>query len=385
MPARPSGLAGCGPLRGSSRVQSSGVETRILNVMLASGRGGVEAMAVRYHEALRAHGYVVTSVGHPSGLLAQSLPGAVCETLDSLCNFDIFAAARLYEIVREFQPRLILCHGNRATNLCLMPFVAGGAQVVQVLHNQSFKPHIRRVDAAICVSPCVRDALAVRYPGVSAFEVANFSRLEIRPVKPAPASPPVIGALGRLHPVKGFDVLLRAAAMLRDRGVDFTLRIAGDGPELQALRDLRGELGLAGRVEFCGWLSEPEAFISGLDLFVVPSRYEAFGLVLAEAMAAGVPVVASDLKGPRAVLEDGRFGRLTQAGDPASLAEAVGAVFAGWPEALSMARAAQPHALNRFSFEAGSDRLGLAVEAILTSGQVTYAPGNDGPFIVPAE
>ncbi len=363
------------------------MEIRVLNVMLAKGRGGVETMALRYHEALRAEGYRVMSLGHPEGVLAQGLVRNSFRPLTSGCNYDILAAARLYEQVREFRPHLILNHGNRATNLALMPFVAQGAQVVQVLHNQCFKPHLKRVSAAICVSAGVRDGLVAAYPGIKAHEVANFSWLEHKPVKAGPQSPPVIGALGRLHEVKGFDVLLRAAALLRDRGVDFRLRLAGDGPELQNLRALRNQLNLGDRVDFCGWLSKPEDFMAGVDLFVVPSRHEAFGLVVVEAMAAGVPVVASDIKGPRDILSNGKFGALCRGEDPAALAEAMGAVFADWTGALATARQAQAHALATFSFASGAARLRQAVETI-RSGRPDLDPRAEpafDPAILPAE
>ncbi len=353
--------------------------------MLAKGRGGVETMALRYHEALRAEGYCTLSLGHPDGVLANGLTRNSFRPLTSGCNYDLIAAARLYEQVRAFRPHLILCHGNRATNLALMPFVAQGAQVVQVLHNQCFKPHLKRVSAAICVSGGVKDALVAAVPGIRAFEVANFSWLDARPVKRAPATPPVIGALGRLHEVKGFDLLLRAAAVLRDRGVDFRLRIAGDGPELHALRHLRSELKLNDRVEFCGWLSDAADFLGGLDLFVVPSRHEAFGLVLVEAMAAGVPVVASDIKGPRDILKGGIFGRLSRSEDVISLCDAVAAVFSAWPQTLEVAEAAQAHALSSYGFASGSARLRQTLEILRQGGCGTGdAPAFD-PAILPAE
>ena len=352
--------------------------------MLAKGRGGVETMALRYHEALRAEGYTTLSLGHPEGVLAENLPRTSFRPLTSGCNYDIIAAARLYEQVRAFRPHLILNHGNRATNLSLMPFVAQGAQVVQVLHNQCFKPHLKRVDAAICVSAGVREALAEAHPAVRSFEVTNFSWLHHRRVKTRPASPPVFGALGRLHEVKGFDILLRSAARLRDQGVDFRLRIAGDGPELGALRALRSELGLNSRVEFCGWLSNTADFLSGLDLFVVPSRAEAFGLVVVEAMAAGVPVVASDIKGPRDILKGGRFGRLARSEDDEALASAIAATAADWGKTLSVARQAQDHALSSFGFASGSARLRQAIETIRHKDREPLGEAFD-PAILPAE
>jgi len=342
----------------------SAVRGRILNIMLAAGRGGVETMALRYHEALRGEGYEVLSLGHPKGVLAEGLEASEFRALDTLCNHDPVAALRLAQIVRRFRPDTILMHGNRATGLCLMPFVAGEAGTVQVLHNRCYKPHLKRVGAALCVSADVSAGLEQAYPEVRRIEVANFAHLNARPVKLRPGRPPVIGAMGRLHEVKRFDLLIDAAARLRDAGQDFTVRIAGDGPEQAALQARVERLNLIDRVEFSGWIDDPQAFLSQLDVFVVSSRYESFGLVLVEAMAAGVPVVSADIDGPRTVLGNGRFGALFSGGDAGSLEGAIAGVFADWNGALRRARKAQGHALATYGFMAGQARLADALRQL---------------------
>ena len=340
------------------------MQTRILNIMLAKGKGGVETMAVRYHEALRAEGYDTLSIGHPDGAMAGALDTREFRPLNTLCSHDPFAALSVARTVRDFQPEIILTHGNRATALCLMPFVTGDARTVQVLHNQCYKPHLKRVSAALCVSGNVIDGLGAAYPDVRRLEVSNFAHLATRPVKGRPGRRPVIGAMGRLHEVKRFDLLIQSAAELRDAGHDFTLRIAGDGPEREALKGLVTQHNLGGVVEFVGWIADPQAFMSDLDVFVVSSRYESFGLVVIEAMAAGVPVVSADIDGPRSILKDGRFGTLFRSGDVRSLANAVGAVFADWSSTLRVAREAQAHAVATFGFDAGRRRLADALQIL---------------------
>jgi glycosyltransferase involved in cell wall biosynthesis len=232
------------------------------------------------------------------------------------------------------------------------------------MHNAWHKKHILRAKAVMCVSGSVRDDLLRAYPGLNAVDMANFSHLRTSPVKTAPRRPPVIGALGRLDDIKGFDVLLRAAAKLRGQGVDFRLKLAGDGPEMGALRRLSDGLGLSDRVEFVGWVSNPGDFLTTIDLFVMPSRYESFGLVVIEAMAAGVPVITSDIEGPCEILKGGALGTLFRNEDDADLARAMGVVFHGWTRAFRMARDAQAHAVATFGFEAGRKRLRLAIETI---------------------
>lgn len=340
---------------------------RLFNLMLAKDRGGVESMALRYHEALDAAGYAVTSFGHPDGVLAGAAPTLAFRPLSARFDYDPAAALRLRRAVRQLKPDLILTHGGRASGLSLL--AAGGARTVQVMHNQFFKTYTHRVRAGLCVSRSVLEAARATYPALPLYETTNFNRLEPRPVKPPPTGVPVIGALGRLHEQKAFDTLLRAAARLKAAGVAFHLRIAGEGPERTALEALRARLGLDAEVAFVGWVSPVADFLAGLDLFVMPSHYEPFGLSLAEALAAGVPAVASDIEGPQEILGAGRFGRLFPNRDEAALAAALRAAMDDWPATLAMAQDARRHALETYGFEAGRRRLAAALADIL--GQAT--------------
>ena len=337
---------------------------RVLNIMLAKVKGGVETMALLYHRALGARGIEVLSVGHPDGVLAEGLPADAFRAVNARVNHDPLAILALRAIVKSFKPDIVLTHGNRAAGLALLPFSGMSDRTVVVLHNDFFKPHLRKAKAAFCVSANVRDAAAKALPGVPLSLVPNFTQLEAYPVRDAAAAPPVIGALGRLHDQKGFDILLRAAAILRDRGVPFALRIAGEGPDRGLLEGLIDETGLNHQAELVGWVSPAGPFLATLDLFAVPSRYEPFGLVVIEAMAAGVPVVASNLEGPREILEQGRLGFLVDSEDPAKLADCLIEGLHDRNRAVALARTAQAHAIAAYGFEAGADRLAAAVAAL---------------------
>ena len=339
---------------------------RLLNIMLAKVRGGVEAMAVRYHEALADCGYQVLSLGHPDGMLASGIAAADFRPLVARVNTDPFAALALRRHIVDFKPDLILCHGNRATGICLMSMTGGRSRTVQVLHNEFFKSHLRHVRAALCVSGHIHAAATVAVPAVPIFEVENFDHLAAGDIRQAPQAPPVLGAMGRLHDQKGFDLLLQAAARLRDQGVAFTLRIAGEGPERDHLQSLIAGLDLQDRATLTGWVAQPAQFLEGLDLFVVPSRYEPFGLVVIEALAAGIPVAASAIEGPREILRDGAYGRLFTSEDIESLTEALRDALADGPGGLQRARTAQAYALSRYGFDAGKARLQAAIEAIVS-------------------
>lgn len=336
---------------------------RIVNIMLAEVRGGVETMALRYHQALSAAGFEVLSLGHPKGVFAGALPADAFIPVTALINHDPRAAWQLRRAVRRFQPDIVLAHGNRPTGIALLPFTGAAGKTVQVAHNFRHKPQVDRVRAAIAVSGSVRDSLHAAHPPLPVFEVLNFGPLFVAPVKPPPRDIPVIGTLGRLHRNKGIDVMLRAMARLRARGVAVRLKIAGDGPEKAPLQSLAAELGLTHLVDFTGWV-DPAAYLPALDLFVVPSRVEPFGLVVAEGMAAGVPVIASNIDGPGEILSGGAFGRLVPPEDAAALADAITDALGDWDGTLATATAAQTQAVARFSLEAGQGRLTTVMEQI---------------------
>ncbi len=336
---------------------------RILNIMLAQVRGGVETMALRYHQAMRQSGFEVLSLGHAEGTLSD-LPGGEFRPVNALINHDPAAAWRLRGAARDFRPDLVLTHGNRATGIALLPFLGTADKTVQVVHNFRHKNQITRVRAAICVSRSVRDNVRAARPGLPVYELANFGPLTEKPVKAAPQGVPILGTLGRLHVNKGLDVAIRALGLLRDRGVAAHLRVAGDGPLREELMRLTRELALQDRVEFCGWVQPAADYLAGLDLFVLPSRVEPFGLVVTEAMAAGAPVVASAIDGPKEILLDGVLGSLSAPDEPTALAEAIGAALSDWPATLNKARAAKAYALTHFSLDTSKEKLKATLEQI---------------------
>lgn len=135
---------------------------------------------------------------------------------------------------------------------------------------------------------------------------------------------PVVAAMSRLVPVKNYALLLDAFARADGLGGKARLVIIGDGPEKEALECQASSLGLEGRVDFVGARDNPMPLLKKADLFVHPSNREGFGLVIVEALAAGVPVVATDCRsGPADILGGGAYGDLVPVGDLAALTAAI--------------------------------------------------------------
>jgi glycosyltransferase involved in cell wall biosynthesis len=157
---------------------------------------------------------------------------------------------------------------------------------------------------------------------------------------PLPGLPsPRIVFAGRIHPEKGPDLLIEALALLRRRrgGIPATL-VLGDGPLLPRLEARVRDLGLDRAVSFMGWVPNPERYIAGAALLVVPSREEALGQTAITGLAHGVPVIGAERDGLSRTLGDGR-GILVPGGDVPALAAAMDRVLGGqappcrsWPE-----------------------------------------------------
>ncbi|NJD27528.1 MAG: glycosyltransferase family 4 protein [Chloroflexi bacterium] len=161
---------------------------------------------------------------------------------------------------------------------------------------------------------------------VTADEVATTRRrLEEHPGRGDSSEVRLVWA-GRMVADKGIDDLLRAIRILRDRDVAASVILIGDGPEREALTMDATQLGVAKWVDWAGYLSDRAVYLEGLrgaDLFVLPSRAEGVPKVVVDAMAAGLPVIATRVGNLPRILDHGRLGRLVDPDDPGGLAAAV--------------------------------------------------------------
>ncbi len=175
---------------------------------------------------------------------------------------------------------------------------------------------------------------------------------------PAAAVPPperrrsrIVG-VGRLSPEKGFDLLIRAFARLSPWYPEWTLQILGEGPQRRVLEQLADSLGVRNRVQLAGWTDGPQAALLQASAFVLPSRYEGFPNALLEAMACGLPCVASDCEsGPAEIIRDGVDGLLVPPEDVDALAEALRQLVSDQAHRARLGRRAE-EVVSRFSPDA---------------------------------
>lgn len=155
----------------------------------------------------------------------------------------------------------------------------------------------------------------------------------------------------RLVPAKGIDVLLHACAELKRRGCPFVLHIIGDGPIRQELEQLVQELGIYDDIIFYGYMLHPEEFMPFFDVFVLPSRAEAFGSVFAEAALCWLALVGTNVGGIAEQIDDGVNGLLVPPEDAAALADAMEKVIMDPTYRYNLARAGWEKAKKAYSLQ----------------------------------
>jgi glycosyltransferase involved in cell wall biosynthesis len=176
------------------------------------------------------------------------------------------------------------------------------------------------------------------------------------------AREPLVIAVGRLVADKGFLRLVRAFARIPSTAA--RLVILGEGDERGAIEAEIARLGLGARVILAGYVENPWEYYAKASCFVLTSEKEAFGLVVVEALGAGLPVVATDCEGPREILAGGSFGRLVPPADETALCEAIAAALADPGDPRARVERAR-----YFSVERGIDQYEALIEDVAAAAR----------------
>ena len=177
-------------------------------------------------------------------------------------------------------------------------------------------------------------------------------------------SPPRLLSVGRLVHQKGLDLAMHALAELKD--LEWEWCIAGDGPQINVLRSLANELGIQDRITFPGWRSHAELVecYKGSNLFLFPSRHEGMPNVVLEAMASGLPVVASRIAGNEELVLDGETGLLFPSEDVESLCVALRKLLIDNSQRQKMGNASRRRVEALYSWENTAQRYALLLERV---------------------
>ena len=344
---------------------------RVLLAVDSLDGGGAERHVVDLARALRSRGVDVRVACSADGvrrpdLDAAGVPVTVLGGRLVKRRVDLRYALALHGLLRASPVDVVHAHvwaSEVAAGLAVAALGMRGQGVPLVLTEHTEAPWrgrtarawsrwaYRRADALVAVSAAIARLLVDAY-GAPAERV--------RVVTPAVLPPPaarvrrsrpgtVVGYVGRLVPEKGVDVLLEAFALLRRVEPGARLVVVGDGPERDRLAAAASRLEVAEAVDLLGYRADARDLLAGLDVLAVPSRSDGTPLVVAEAMAAGVPVVASDVGGLPDRVRPGVDGLLVPPGRPEPLARALLAVLGDRVLAARLSRAgraaasASPH------------------------------------------
>lgn len=340
---------------------------RIVNAVFNTRLGGVEQSTLDYAEALASQGHEVTLLLHAKSeyiVQAAQTGCAVDIQPNRFGRYDVLTIRRIRKWLLQVKPDVVLAHDDTA--IALLSAAAYGIAPCVAVHPHQLSRALLRMAAVITTTN--EQASRIRHRGMDAesvFTLPNMVRLSkaqraLR-VSHAPQTPPVLGTLARLVKPKGVDVLLDAVALLHKRGVQVRLRIGGNGPLRKTLQVQAAERGIAGQVEFLGWVRERENFYASLDMYCLPSRAETFGLTALEAFQHKLPVVATNCSGVRQLSERGNVTLMVPVEDAVAMADAIERLLKDWTQAQRLAAAG--YALVKERYEMAT--VGRQVEAVL--------------------
>lgn len=355
------------------------IHKRLLHLIDTGGPGGAETIFLMLVRGLANREWDSTPVVPREGWLSEALRGAGFDpiVLENRRSFDLSYVFRLVSLGRELGIDLIQAHllgsaayGTLAAMVLRVPLVCtfhGTPDIPSRGRSSRAKTAIlsRKRNRTVFVSERLRDQLAPPM-GISpsrcsvipnGVDTSGFSARRSSQLKTElgiPHEHTLLGAVGNLRPAKAYDILLKAFSEIASVNPEVQMVIAGQTKEplFSELVELRSSLGLDSAVHFLGFRGDTPTLFEGLDLFVLSSASEGFSLSTVQAMASGLPVVATRCGGPEGIVVDGDTGRLVEANDPRALAKGIQEVLTRPDGGKEMGMRGRERAETEFSLDA---------------------------------
>ena len=379
--------------------------SRILLVVHSAKAGGAERMALLEAEHLEDRFELLVSV--PEGPLRARF-AAHGELVDPAATLPLWGdsawrwvtssartlldAIRMARLIRRRKIELVLTNSS----VCLAPVLAARLARVPVVVHARDVPKSRLAPLVFALHGALAHTVVVISGGLAPFfrrgrraRIVKIADGIASPSRPSPAvarprafhSPLRLCLVGGIDPRKGQDIAVAALAQLRERGVEATLELVGrevDREFATAVRDAAQRLGVAQSVGFVGEVGDAGPHLDRADIAIAPSRGEWTPLVLMEALARGLPVVAARVGGVQEIVSDGESGLLVAPEDPAGLAAAILELLADPGAAAQMAQRGRDHVDAEFRVERTLERLQAELDLLLDDEHAAAArePGS---------
>jgi glycosyltransferase involved in cell wall biosynthesis len=351
----------------------------ILHLIDTGGPGGAETVFMELVTGLRARGWDSVAVVPERDWLDGALRARGVEPLlvPTRGSFDARYLARLCMVARRHGVRLIQTHllstsvyGSLVGRALGIPVVSTFHGTVDVAEDEAYRAAKlkiidRRANRMVFVSESLREHFLAAHPLRRAHSQVIHNGIDADRFRPGrddalrrelgiADDAVLVGSVGNVRTAKAYPVLLRAAARLRDRvrSVHFAIVGQGDGSLLDELIRLRGELGLDEVVSFVGFREDIPRIMRSFDVYLISSSAEGFSLSTVQALASGLPVVATRCGGPEEILQDGAGGLLVERNSPAALADALHRLIIDRGERERLAASARSLVERRFTLDA---------------------------------
>lgn len=369
--------------------------TTVLHLIDSWGPGGAETIYLDVAEGMRDRGWTSLTAVPREGWVSRALRDRRMEPIftGGGRGWDARHLADLVRLVRRRDVDLVQSHlfgsalyGGAAAKLCGVPAVAtfhGPWDVREASGFRRVKVPIadRLCDRKVFVSePLLRtyvDEIGMREEGAAVIENGiDTERFRPRGDRSFRDELGVgegdflVGSVGNVRRAKNHGLLLRVAGLLAQtaREVHVVLVGEGEGPLLERLLRQRAELGLDGRVHFAGFREDVERVLDGLDAYVLTSDSEGFSLTTVQAMATGLPVVATRCGGPEVLIDDGRTGFLVDRGDARAMADVLSRLRSDEGLRRRMGERARAEVTRRYSRERMLDGYEALYRSLLGGG-----------------
>jgi glycosyltransferase involved in cell wall biosynthesis len=300
---------------------------KIINFISGKDLGGPKQSFILYSEVLLSLGFQVNSVirqGAPLKEIMQSMDIDVDEVSYVRTTHPLFIKKSIQNLRKSLLPMnasVIFVHKQLDIEL-VRGALGNNIKIVGIIHGFNAK-HIEHADMLIAVSEKVKQFLIDSGCTKPIYVVPNMVKIGNDVVYRDLPATPLIGAMGMFRRKKGFHILIKALSILKQRNIPFKAIIAGKGRITWYLKYLRWKLNLANELIMRGWVSndERDEFVDSIDLYILPSRTETFGMVVVEAMARMKRVIATKCGGPEEIITDGVDGFLVDKENPEAMAD----------------------------------------------------------------